>query len=135
MKKLTVVLMGTIFLLGMVWVPGSFAQVPGMDLSSAVTPALSQCIGKNAKMEDRWESTGKCKDPVELADTSAITPALSVCRGKNAKMEDRWESSGKCKDPVEVMDTSSITPALSQCPGRNEKLETKWDAAAGKCKD
>ena len=112
MKQLAVVLMGMMFLLGTAWVPGSFAQVPGMDLSSAVTPALSQCIGKNYKMEDRWESTGKCKDSVEFVDTSAITPALSVCRGKNYKMEDRWENTGKCKDPVEVMDTSSITPGL-----------------------
>jgi len=134
MKQVTVVLMGVMFLLGMAFVPGSFAQVPGTDLSSAVTPALSQCIGKNAKMEDRWESGGKCKDPVELADTSAITPALSVCRGKNAKMEDKWESSGKCKDAVEVMDTSSITPSLSQCPGRNQKMETRFDYGEGHCK-
>jgi len=135
MNRLTVVLMGMMFLLGMAWVPGSFAQVPGVDLSMAVTPALSQCIGKNAKMEDRWEAGGKCKDPVELADTSAITPALGACRGKNAKLEDRWEASGKCKDPVELADTSIITPALSQCPGRNNKLEPKWDSVAGKCKD
>ena len=135
MKQLTVVLMGMMFLLGIAWVPGSFAQVPGQDLSSAVTPALTQCIGKNAKMEDRWESSGKCKAPVELADTSAITPALSSCRGKNAKMEDRWESSGKCKDPVELADTSSITPALSTCRGKNAKMEDRWDHTAGKCKD
>jgi len=134
MKKLTVVLMGMMFLLGTAWVSGSFAQVPGMDLSSAVTPGLTQCIGKNAKMEDRWEASGKCKDPVELADTSAITPALSVCRGKNAKMEDRWEASGKCKDAVEVIDTSSITPSLSQCPGRNQKMETRFDYGEGHCK-
>jgi len=134
MKQVTVVLMGVMFLLGMAFVPGSFAQVPGKDLSSAVTPALTQCIGKNAKMEDRWESSGKCKDPVELADTSAITPALGACRGKNAKMEDRWESSGKCKDAVELADTSSITPSLSQCPGRNQKMETRFDYGEGHCK-
>ena len=98
MKRLTVVLMGMMFLLGIAWVPGSFAQVPGKDLSSAVTPALTQCIGKNAKMEDRWESSGKCKDPVELADTSSITPSLSQCPGRNQKMETRFDyGEGHCK--------------------------------------
>ncbi len=133
MKQLTGVLMGMMLLLGMIWVPGSFAQIPGADLSLGVTPALSQCIGRNDKMETKWESSGKCKDDIKYVDTSAITPRLSSCAGKNDKLEDRWESTGKCKDAVELVDTSAITPA-SQCPGRNQKMETKFDYGEGHCK-
>ncbi len=134
MKQLTGILMGMVFLLGVVWVPGSFAQIPGADLSSGITPALSQCTGRNDKWETKWESTGKCKDEVKFVDTSAITPRLSACPGKNEKMEDRWENIGKCKDAVELVDTSSITPRLSTCRGKNEKMEDRWENI-GKCKD
>jgi len=76
MKQVTGVLMGMMLLLGMVWVPGSFAQVPSGDLSKAVTPALSgECPpGKFNYL------TARClEEPKEAADTKAITPALGEC--------------------------------------------------------
>ena len=76
MKQVTVVLMGMMLVMGMVWVPGSFAQIPGADLSLAITPALSECPGNFD-----YNAT-KCRETKTVAaDTSAITPALSKCVG------------------------------------------------------
>ena len=43
MKRLTVILVGMMFLLGMALVPGSFAQAPSGDIGKAITPQQSQC--------------------------------------------------------------------------------------------
>ena len=124
MKRLAVVLVGMMFLLGMALVPGSFAQAPSGDLSRAITPALDCPPGQFDP------SYGKCKQPPQeqpASDvTKAVTPASSECPPY------QWDPSyGKCKQaPQEAAgDTKKITPASSDCP------PGKFDPSYGKCKE
>ena len=57
MKRLMVVLVGMMFLLGMALVPVSFAQAPSGDVGKAITPQQSQCP------PGQWDANyGRCKE-------------------------------------------------------------------------
>ncbi|HUL37604.1 MAG TPA: hypothetical protein VLW47_07955 [Thermodesulfobacteriota bacterium] len=79
MKQVTVVLMGMMLVLGMAWVPGSFAQIPGADLSMAITPNLS---GECPPGKFNYNTARCMEEPKQpAAHSGAITPALSKCPG------------------------------------------------------
>ena len=91
MKRLTVILVGMMFLLGMALVSVSFAQAPSGDVVKAITPQQFECPPGQFDM-----SYGKCKQPAQKAsaDTKAITPQQSECPPGQFDM-----SYGKCKQP------------------------------------
>ena len=91
MKRLMVVLVGMMFLLGMALVPVSFAQAPSGDVGKAITPQQFECPPGQFDM-----SYGKCKQPAQkaAADTKAITPQQSECPPGQFDM-----SYGRCKQP------------------------------------
>ena len=90
MKRLIVILVGMMFLLGMALVPGSFAQAPSGEIGKAITPQPSECP------PGQWDANyGKCKQPAkeQIADTKAMTPQQSQCPPY------KWDANyGRCKE-------------------------------------